>query len=188
MQYSATTNSFYDPAVHGRYVPDDVREITRTDYAALLAGQSEGKKIVALDGVPILIDPLLLTLEEQAAVKYQEQITRINGSCESALTGGFASDALGTTHQYSSQLDDQLNLTGVILAGVESPYPCRDEQGRKEFRLHTFAQLRRVGDDFTQFKLQLLQKANQLKQQLDLALADIDLAAIQAVTWEDLPS
>ena len=76
----------------------------------------------------------------------------------------------------------------MILAGVESPYPCRDEQGRKEFRLHTFAQLRRVGDDFTQFKLQLLQKANQLKQQLDLALADIDLAAIQAVTWEDLPS
>lgn len=119
---------------------------------------------------------------------HAEQIMAINSACVAAITGGFSSSALGQTHQYSSELDDQLNLTGVILAGLDSPYACRDEQGKKEFRLHTFAQLRRVGDDFTLFKLQLLQKANQLKQQLDQALAGNDLAALEAVTWEDQPS
>lgn len=109
----------------------------------------------------------------------------INKQCEGAITAGFWSPALGTRHFYSSQLDDQLNLTGVILGGLDSPYACRDEQGFKDFRLHTVAQVRRVGDDFTLFKLQLLQRANELKQQLDLALAAGDCDALVAVTWSD---
>ena len=119
---------------------------------------------------------------------HQQQMAAINEACSAEITGGFWSSALGQAHQYSSELDDQLNLTGVILAGLDSPYACRDVQGKKDFQLHTFAQLRRVGDDFTLFKLQLLQKANQLKQKLDQALAGNDLAALEAVTWEDQPS
>ena len=184
MQYSALTDSFYDPAIHGDDVPDDAIEITRAYYAELLAGRSEGKKIVLLDGIPVLSDQLLLTLEDQAAAKYLEQTNKINRSCESAVTGSFSSDALGTIHQYSSQLDDQLNLTGAILRGLDMPYACRDEQGVKDFRLHTAAQLRQVGDDFTLYKLQLLQHANELKQQLDLALAAGDAEAMALIRWE----
>ncbi|KIV66014.1 hypothetical protein SZ55_3776 [Pseudomonas sp. FeS53a] len=91
---------------------------------------------------------------------------------------------MGAPHQYSSQLDDQLNLTGAILRGLDMPYACRDEQGVRDFRLHTAEQLRQVGDDFTLYKLQLLQRANALKQQLDLALAAGDIEAMQAITWE----
>ena len=87
-------------------------------------------------------------------------------------------------HFYSSQLDDQLNLTGAILRGLDMPYACRDEQGVKEFRLHTAEQLRQVGDDFTLYKLQLLQHASALKQQLDAALEAGDLAALEAISWE----
>lgn len=108
----------------------------------------------------------------------------INQSCTAAITGGFWSPALELPHQYASELDDQLNLTGMILRGFDSLYACRDEQGTKAFRPHTFAQLRAVGDDFTVFKLQLLQKANELKQRLDQALAEGDLLAMESITWE----
>lgn len=115
---------------------------------------------------------------------HRAQASRVNAACEATITAGFLSSALGTPHRYSSQLDDQLNLTGAILRGLEMPYACRDEQGVRAFRLHTAEQLRQVGDDFTLHKLQLLQHANELKQQLDLALAADDLEAMQAITWE----
>lgn len=117
-----------------------------------------------------------------------QQVTRINNDCTAEITAGFWSSALGAPHHYSSELDDQLNLTGVILRGEDSLYACRDQQGLKAFLLHTAVQVRQVGDDFTLFKLQLLQKANRLKQQLDQALSDGDVAGLEAVTWAELPS
>lgn len=117
---------------------------------------------------------------------HQEQTQRINSACERTITGGFWSGALGSPNRYGSELDDQLNLTGVILAGLDTVYACRDQAGAKDFKPHTFAQIRQVGDDFTAFKLQLLQKANQLKQALDKGLAADDLAAIEAATWESV--
>lgn len=112
------------------------------------------------------------------------KVLEVNRGCEGAITGGFQSDALGSRHQYSSQLDDQLNLTGAILRGLDMPYACRDEQGVKAFRPHTAVQLRQVGDDFTLYKLQRLQHANELKDQLDQALAAGDAEAMARVTWE----
>jgi hypothetical protein len=117
---------------------------------------------------------------------HASKVQLLNAACERLITSNFWSAALGDRHQYSSQLDDQLNLTGAVVQGGDMPYACRDEQGLKAFRPHTNEQLRQVGDDFTLFKLQLLQKANELKQQLDLALAARDLAALEAVTWESV--
>lgn len=122
-----------------------------------------------------VLDPLAI---------HSAKVIEINQACEAVITGGFISSALGESFQYSSQWDDQLNLTGAVLRGFDMPYACRDEQGVKAFRLHTFEQLRQVGDDFTLFKLQLLQYANELKQQLDQALAASDIDALERVTWE----
>lgn len=118
------------------------------------------------------------------AAIHKAKTASVSTACEAAITASFNSEALGSPHTYSSQLDDQLNLTGAILRGLDMPYACRDEQGAKAFRLHTAAQLRQVGDDFTLYKLQLLQRANELKQQLDQALAAGDVQAMQAITWE----
>ncbi|WP_216891442.1 DUF4376 domain-containing protein [Pseudomonas putida] len=120
-----------------------------------------------------------VSLEERCAAKVNE----VNQHCEAAITAGFWSAALGSAYFYSSQLEDQVNLTGVVLRAQPSLYPCRDEQGVKEFRLHSAEQLFRVGDDFTVFKLQHLQRANMLKQQLNQALAATDWNALEAVTW-----
>lgn len=119
---------------------------------------------------------------------HQSKTQAIDLACTAAITGGFWSSALGAPHRYSSELDDQLNLTGAVLRGEDLPFACRDEQGLKAFRLHTAAQLRRVGDDFTHYKLQLLQRANDLKQRLDQALAIGDIEALGAVSWEVEPS
>lgn len=58
MYYSPSTNGFYTPEIHGDNIPADAVEITREHYDALLAGQSNGQRIVAdADGYPILQDP-----------------------------------------------------------------------------------------------------------------------------------
>lgn len=126
--------------------------------------------------------PPPLPIESVAARRYAD----INFACAKAITGGFQSTALGAAHRYSSELDDQLNLTGAILRGLDMPYACRDRDGVKAFRPHTAEQLRQVGDDFTVYKLQLLQKANDLKQLLEEAVANNDFAAVEAVSWSDV--
>lgn len=130
------------------------------------------------------VDDIPATLVRRHAELYQA----INAACEAAITGGFWSPALGEPHRYSSELDDQLNLTGAVLRGLDMPYACTNEQGRKEFRPHTAEQLRQAGDDFTLFKLEHLVRANALKQQLDEALAAGDLEALEAVSWEAVQS
>ncbi len=115
---------------------------------------------------------------------YAAKTIEINQACETAITGGFISSALGEPFGYGSQLEDQLNLTGAVLRGLGIAYPCRDEQGVKAFILHTIEQLNIVSADFTLFKLQLLQRANELKQRLDQALADNDLDTLESLTWD----
>ncbi|MCK9818582.1 hypothetical protein M1B35_31795 [Pseudomonas sp. MAFF 302046] len=155
--------------------PRDAIEITYGKYLELVGQEvalnDEGVPVVSRRGVSL-------------DVLYSSKTQSINYACETEITAGFWSEALGTAHQYGSQLDDQLNLTGVILAGADSLYACRDTEGVKDFRPHTAAQLRQVGDDFTLYKLQLLQKANGLKQKLDEALANADMDALAAVTWD----
>lgn len=114
---------------------------------------------------------------------HQERTDEVNAGCSATITGGFGSEALGAFHTYSSDMDDQLNLTGAVVRNQPMPYACRDSEGVKAFRLHTVEQLHLVGEDFTAFKLQQLQHANDLKQQLDKALADQDLDAMQAIRW-----
>lgn len=183
--YSVTTRGFYVESLQG-HIPDDaIRGISAKEHQRLLVGLANGQAIQkGDDGLLYLAGIAGPTIDEALTTSHQLKVAMIDTRCEEEITNGFWSSALGDRHLYGSQIEDQLNLTGVILAGLDSPYACRDEQGIKDFRLHTFAQLRQVGDDFTAFKLQLLQKANQIKQQLDLALADGDLAAIEVITWE----
>jgi hypothetical protein len=58
MFYSKSTNGFYDPEIHGDNVPVDAVEITAEEHAALINGQSQGKRIIAdANGFPVLTDP-----------------------------------------------------------------------------------------------------------------------------------
>lgn len=58
MKYSKSTGGFYDSSLHGDNIPADAVEITDEEHAALLAGQSNGKRIIAdANGYPALSDP-----------------------------------------------------------------------------------------------------------------------------------
>ena len=182
--FSPTTGCTYLKNVHSQ-IPVDALPITEEVFLTVIAEPAPGKvRSVNAQGLPVLIDQPNPSDAERAQDLYASQYLEINRACEIEITGGFISSALGEPHQYSSQLDDQLNLTGVILVGSDTLYACRDSDGIRDFRAHSFAQIRQVGDDFTAFKFQLLQKANMLKRQLDQALAENDLVAMKAVTWE----
>lgn len=57
MFYSATTGGFYTREYHGGSIPNDAVEITPEQHAALLAGESLGRRIIAdPDGFPMLQD------------------------------------------------------------------------------------------------------------------------------------
>jgi hypothetical protein len=119
--------------------------------------------------------------------RYQERVQEIDATCSLQITGGFWSAVLGDRHCYSTTLDDQINLSGAAALGVDLTYPCADVSGAKAYRPHTAVQLRQVADDFTRMKLQLLQQAYSLKEQLQLARDAKDLAGLEAVAWEAVP-
>ncbi len=58
MFYSKSTHGFYDQKINGNNIPQDAVEITDSEYLALLAGQSSGKRIeMGDDGKPGLLSP-----------------------------------------------------------------------------------------------------------------------------------
>ena len=68
MFYAKSTNGFYDKAIHGDNIPVDAVEITAEQHAALLEGQSQGKRIVAdATGRPFLTDRPPPTAQELRA-------------------------------------------------------------------------------------------------------------------------
>lgn len=129
------------------------------------------------------VDDIPATVER----RYQERVTEIDATCTGRITGGFWSSALGDSYCYSTALDDQVNLSGAAALGVDLAYPCTDAAGTKAYRQHSAAQIRQVSEAFTRLKLELLQQAYSLKEQLQLARDAKDLAALEAVTWEAVP-
>jgi hypothetical protein len=114
---------------------------------------------------------------------YQQKLGEVDRSCAGYIEGGFSSSALGEPHRYSSGLEDQVNLTGLMFSGLDSGYACYDAEGKRSFVLHTRAQLLQVNQDLVQFKQAALQQADTLKQALAKALQDKKLRAMQAVKW-----
>ncbi|AWY43129.1 phage tail protein [Pseudomonas putida] len=67
MFFCSKSGGFYDPAINGSAIPEGAVAITRDEHAALLKGNSEGKRIGSDDeGRPLLLDPLPLTGDELA--------------------------------------------------------------------------------------------------------------------------
>ncbi|SDZ45298.1 hypothetical protein [Pseudomonas sp. NFIX28] len=114
---------------------------------------------------------------------YRQKLQAINSGCSQYIKSGFTSSALGAPYRYSSAMDDQLNLTSLIISGLDSEYACLDVDQVREFRPHTAQQLREVGQDQVRFKQAALQHANDLKQALEIALKDKKLKAMQAIEW-----
>jgi hypothetical protein len=117
------------------------------------------------------------------AVLHDNKQQAIDAAYSQYIAGGFNSDALGELHRYSSAIDDQVDLNGQVLLGLDDVYPCYDVDQVKAFRRHTIAQLQKVSQDLVRFKQAAMQHADSLRQTLAKALDDKDLQAMKAITW-----
>jgi hypothetical protein len=81
MFYSKQTAGFYSKEIHGSNIPADAVEITADEHAALINGQSSGKRIVANDsGKPYLADPAPLSDAELLAQRQSEARQYLNST------------------------------------------------------------------------------------------------------------
>ncbi|MBH3406669.1 hypothetical protein I5P86_16535 [Pseudomonas glycinae] len=122
------------------------------------------------------IDAVLTALRDK-------KLQAIATDCAAYIAGGFNSSALGEVYRYSSAIDDQVNLNGQVLLGMDDTYPCYDADQVLAFRPHTIAQLQKVSHDLVRFRQAAQQQAETLRQAVASALKDKDLKAMKAITW-----
>lgn len=115
---------------------------------------------------------------------HSQKLMMINSRCALHIEAGFSSNALGQLYRYDSLLEDQVNLTGLILSGLDALFPCYGSDDKKTYREHTAEQLHAAGLNLLAHKQAALQQADRLKQALASSLIDRDLAAMQAIEWE----
>ncbi|ABE50946.1 hypothetical protein [Methylobacillus flagellatus] len=110
----------------------------------------------------------------------------IRKACEDAILAGFQSLALGSPHQYPSDLEDQANLSSSVMRSTLPdsdpdqlyPFKCRSIEGVWEFRSHTAAQIQQVGRDSYAVILGHRQRHAQLQTLIQLARSETELEVI----------
>lgn len=115
MFYAGSTGGFYVREIHGENIPADAVEITKEEHAALLAGQSKGRRIEAdANGRPTLIDPPKDHRAAVAAERYRRETAGV-------VVGGVPID---------TSRDSRALITGAALAAtLDSAYICRWKTG-----------------------------------------------------------
>lgn len=114
---------------------------------------------------------------------YLKKIDTFNSACAHYIVSGFSSDALGEWHRYDSALEDQINLYGLVVSGLDALCPCYFDDNTKVFREHLATQLAIVGQHLVQHKQAALAQTERLKNQLRQMLEDQDLSAMKALEW-----
>ncbi|WP_311881912.1 MULTISPECIES: hypothetical protein [unclassified Pseudomonas] len=122
-------------------------------------------------------------IEAVLAALRDKKLQAIANDCAAYIAGGFNSSALGEPYRYGSAIDDQVNLSGQVLLGMDDVYPCYDAHQVMTFRPHTIEQLQKVSLDLVRFRQAAQQHAETLRQALAKAQKDKNLKAMKAITW-----
>lgn len=120
------------------------------------------------------------------------QCAAMRAACEAEILAGFTSDALGMQMFYDGSVEDQLNLSSAILQASPQPgVPLgfstffglrQSKDSPKSFKTHTFAQLRKVSIDGSNFRTLLLQRLNVRKAAI---AACTRVSEVLTITWSD---
>ncbi|MCT7307806.1 DUF4376 domain-containing protein [Ralstonia wenshanensis] len=185
LYYANSTGGFYNSAIHDSSIPADAIDESKWSmtHAQLMDAQAAGKTITAdADGNPIAVDPIsLMTLDQVRAA----QAIKASTACGTALTSGFPSLALGTTHTYPSQDDDQRNLQSAVSAAIAAPSNwttpiwCASNDAWS-FTAHTAAQVQQVNADWLAHRVAAQQKYADLIARINAAT---NIAEVQAIDW-----
>lgn len=110
----------------------------------------------------------------------EKKLASLSESCREAIVGGFTSSALGSVHHYDGGIEDQVNIMGAAMAGVDLPFRCRDDVLREKiFRPHTAAQMAQVYADGVSYKLAQLSRLEIKRAALNNATTVDEVNAIE---------
>lgn len=128
------------------------------------------------------------TSASRLAVAQSGKLAEISAACKAAIYAGFTSSALGAPHTYPAKDTDQQNLASSVIdsllsngaAGWVTPFWCADASGDWAFRMHSAAQIQKVGQDAKAAVLAAMVKNQTLAGQVAGA-ATVD--AVSAIAW-----
>lgn len=111
----------------------------------------------------------------------QVKIEALKNDCTNYIQAGFNSAALGAVHVYDSALpQDQINLVGVKMAGIDMLFTCTDDQGYKSQKPHTVAQ---IGQVYLAGMIHLQTAKSRFYARKSAAEAATTLEEVGAVVW-----
>lgn len=132
----------------------------------------------------VLIDALPETLEKQQEIilkqEKEKKIQELNAYCDDLLKS-FESDALGELHIYDANLEDQINLMGLVIAGIDSFFRCNKKDEIKQNIPHTKEQLQKVYQDGLLHKSKIIEKCGVLKALVENAKTQSE---VQEIFWD----
>lgn len=122
-------------------------------------------------------------LKENLEYEKVRKIGELNATCD-RLLGSFSSDALGETYIYDGKQEDQINLMGLVIAGVDGFFRCAkiSNPTDKQNYPHTKEQIKKVYSDGLKIKSETIYKCGILKDYLK-TLNSID--EVKSIKWEE---
>lgn len=147
-----------------------------------------GMALLPSDATSITDDQVMALKAPTLAQAQVTQIQSLSMACQSAISMGFSSTALGSVHTYPAKDTDQQNLSASILASLlpglpntwTTPFWCEDSNGNWALLPHTVAQIQQVGQDGKAAILANIEKNAGLAAQVSAATS---IAAVQAIIW-----
>lgn len=143
MFYSAQNKGFYSSDIHGNSIPADAVEITASEHAALIEGQSQGKRIVSNErGFPIAIDPPATPVAELLE-RAKAELRTMRRDMLDAVTGiGFRASVAGN----AALAQEAAEVSRQLLDITDDPV-LNSAKTYEEMRAAGVAAFRRIATD-----------------------------------------
>ena len=178
MFFAESTGGFYDLTLHGDKIPRDAVEITADEHAALLDGQSNGKRIVAdVGGRPVLSDPPPLTSNQLRKIV----LAKINEACESGISALQDGYPPGEVLSWSKQETEA--RAWVVNNDASTPLLDSLSAARSIDKADLVGRIIDKADAFALFSGALIGKRQALEDALNALPADATVEQIAAITW-----
>lgn len=118
----------------------------------------------------------------------EQRVSDLRSACEAVIVGGFASDALGETHTYPSDIKAQINLMGSVTdslmpnlpADWSTPFWVCDAQGNWKWEAHTASQIQHAGRNGKAAVVAAQTKLGELTAAVEAAKTK---KAVEAIIW-----
>ena len=168
---SGTVNGFYDSLDSPPPAIASVIAITDSEWQSALS--CAYPPVTVVNGA--LVIPTGPTLAQAKSI----QTGILRTACQSAITGGFSSSALGSAYTYGSGVTDQSNLNTVAGSPSGGSLWC-ESGGTWAMKTHTQAQAQAVLGDFVAWLNACQSKLATLTAEVGAATS---VSVVQAISW-----